>query len=324
MSGLGRPQPFAPPPVRVTVLPVQHPDRTLVLTSARALSLLLGAAPLWAHAAPASKGFSATSILALPFLLALAVGLHVVAGRGLKALVASMMPLASGQPESGGYSRSVYGTPDRAMLEVVGLVLASGLVMWIGSTWSWGWIIFLGVLMLVGALALDLHRWERVTVSANYVWFQRGLGSTVHQVAIENIHDVNVTEEDAEGFSPRHLTANRVCRLTMRMSDKRVVALPKTDAYTDLEAVETLANLIRTRQQLADARQAVKRSGDRGSEAAAAAAAEPPTKDKEMMRELRRLRQRAQAPDGVPAAVRREPLKRESAPREPKAGAGRS
>lgn len=237
-------------------------------------------------------------------MLAIAVAGHVLLGRGAKALAAVISPLASGQPEISGYERRVYSTADRAMLEVVGAVLASGIVMWVGVAWSIGWLSFIGFLMLLGAVAFDLYRWERVTVSANFVWFQRGLGHKVHQVAIENIHDVTVTESDAPGFTPRHLNRNRTCRLSMRMNDKRVVALPKTDAYGELEAVETLANHIRTRQQLAGDRQAVKRSSDRGSEVAADVAKQPSTVDREMLRELKRLRQGATAPD-VPAAVKR-------------------
>ena len=245
-----------------------------------------------------------THVLILPFMLAIAVAAHVLLGRGAKALAAVVSPLASGQLEISGYERRVYGTADRAMLEVVGAVIASGLVMWVGVAWGLGWVTFAGVLVLLGAVGFDLYRWERVTVSASYVWFQRGIGHKVHQVAIENIRDVTVTEADAPGFTLRHLNHNRVCRLSMRMNDKRVVALPKTDAQSELEAVETLANHIRTRQQLAGDREAVKKSSDRGTQAAAEVANQPASVDREMMRELKRLRQRATAPD-VPAAVKR-------------------
>jgi len=68
--------------------------------------------------------------------------------------------------------------------------------------------------------------------------------------------------------------------------------------------VETTANHIRTRQQLAGDREEVKRSSDRGTQAAAEVANQPASVDREMMRELKRLRQRANAPD-VPAAVKR-------------------
>jgi hypothetical protein len=242
-----------------------------------------------------------THVLALPFLLAIAVAGHILLSRGAKALTSAVYPLATGEPEAAGYQRRVYGTADRAMLEVVALVLASGVVMWIGVSWKLGWVGTLGVLMLIGAVALDMARWERVTVSASYVWFQRGFGHKVHQVAIENIRDVSVVEADAPGFTLRHLNRNRTCRLNMRMKDKRVVALPKTDAHGELDAVEALANHIRTRQQLAGDRDAIKRSREQGSEAAARAAREPSTPDRELMRELRRLRKQAQAPDLPPA-----------------------
>ena len=237
-------------------------------------------------------------------MLSIAIAGHVLLGRGAKARAAAVWPLASGEPEVSGYERRVYGTADRAMLEVVGLVLAAGLVMWVGMVWGKGWVGFIGFLVLLGAVALDMARWERVTMSASFVWFQRGLGHQVHQVAIENIRDVTVSEMEAPGFTLRHFNRNRVCRLNMRMKDKRVVALPKTDAQSELEAVETLANHIRTRQQLAGDRDAVKRSGERGSQAAAEAANQPASLDREMMRELKRLRQRAQAPD-LPPAVKR-------------------
>ncbi|MEO8153347.1 MAG: hypothetical protein ABI605_09785 [Rhizobacter sp.] len=236
-------------------------------------------------------------------MLAIAIAVHVLMGRGAKALASVLSPLASGQPEVSGYERRVYGTAERAMLEVVAVVIAAGLVLWVGTAWSMGWLVFLAFLMLLGALGFDMYRWERVTVSANYVWFQRGLGQKVHQVAIENILDVTVTEAEAKGFTLRHLNRNRICRLTMRMSDKRVVALPKTDALSELDAVETTANHIRTRQQLSEDRQAVKRSSERGTQAAAEAAKTSSSVDREMMRELKRLRQRAQAPD-VPPAVK--------------------
>jgi hypothetical protein len=245
-----------------------------------------------------------THVLALPFLLALAVACHILLSRGAKAVASAVYPLATGEPEVAGYERRVYSTADRAMLEIVGLVLAAGVVMWVGTSWNLTGVGALGVLMLIGAVALDLRRWERVTVSANYVWFQRGLGHKVHQVAIENIRDVSVAEADAPGYTLRHLNRNRTCRLNMRMKDKRVVALPKTDAHGELDAVEALANHIRTRQQLAGDRDSVKRSADQGSEAAARAAREPGSMDRELMRELRRLRKQAQAPD-LPPAVKR-------------------
>lgn len=256
------------------------------------------------HPRPDRATFLAVKhVLALLFMLAIAVAGHVLLSRAAKALASAVYPLASGEPEVGGYERRVYSTADRAMLEVVGVVLTAGVLMWVGMTWS-GWVGFLGVLTLIGAVALDMTRWEHVTASANFIWFQRGFGRKVHQVAIENIRDVTVSESEVKGFTPRHLNRNRTCRLNMRMKDKRVVALPKTDAHGELEAVEALANHIRTRQQLIDDRAATKRAGDEGSAATARIAAQPVSTDRELMRELKRLRQKAQSPD-LPPAVKR-------------------
>ncbi len=237
-------------------------------------------------------------------MLAIGIALHVLLSRGAKALVTSAWPLASGEPEIAGYQRRVYGSTERAMLEVVALVLAAGVMFWVAMGFGPRALHVLGVLTLLGAVALDLYRWERVTLSPTYVWFQRGLRGQVHQVAIENIRDVSVTEVEARGFTLRHLHRNRACRLTMRMKDKHVVALPKTDAHLELEAVEDLANQIRSRQHLTDDRAAVKRAGEAGGTAAAQAAVQAASVDREMLRELKRLRQRATAPD-VPPAVKR-------------------
>jgi hypothetical protein len=270
-----------------------------------------------AAAARSAGGLASFSTwLMLPFLVAFAVAGHILIGRGAKALTASFQPLASGELELAGYDRNVYGTSDRAMLEVVVVPFVAGLVIWLGVALSFGWLIFVGILGVLGAVAFDMARWERVGVSANYVWFQRGVTGKVHQVAIENIRDVSVVEEDGTLPTLRHQNRNRVCRLLMRMTDKRVVALPKTDAETQLEAVENVANQIRWRLQALLDKQNDKR-GDKPAGAATrpgfvatrpgppdtvAGAPDPdggriPTEgDKEMLRELRRLRkQRAAA-----------------------------
>lgn len=272
-----------------------HPSRSA------ALAWLLAGLPVLAHAA---HGPSAAGWLTLPIMLALAVGVHGLIGRGLKALLSSVKPLATGELEVAGYERRVYGTAERAMLQVVGLVLLAGLLSWVGVSWSLGWIGVLALPALLAALTLDLLHWERVSVSANYVWFQRGLGHSVHQIAIENIREVSVSEAEVKGFTLRHGQHNRIGRLNLRMSDKRVVALPKTDALGELDAVEAAANHIRTRQLLAADRHAVKRSAERGSAAAAEAAHQPAAMDADMRRELKRLRQRAQGPE-LPPAVKK-------------------
>ena len=220
--------------------------------------LALGGLPAWSVAAVAGSKPAATGGAiwwSLPLMLLLAIGAHVLLGRSLKAVVAASRPLAGDLPEVGGYERLVYGTADRAMRDIVLMVLGAGLLFWLAMLLTMPWVASLGILLLIGALALDLRRWERVTVSSDALWFQRGLGQKVHQVPIDNIRDITVTEADAPGFTLRHGLGNSLCRLNLRLQDKRIVALPKTDARGGLDAVETVANHIRTRQQLVNDRQ---------------------------------------------------------------------
>jgi len=279
--------PFAWAALRVTVATVTKIPHPCLPLLPLALPTLLS--PSLAQAATRDAGglASLSTWLMLPFLVAFAVAGHIGLGRGAKALAASFHPLASGELEIGGYERRVYGTSDRAMLEVVAAALAAGLVMWLGVALSLGWLTALGVLGVLGAVAFDMSRWERVAVSASYVWFQRGFGRKVHQVAIENIRDVSVVEEDGTLPTLRHLNHNRVCRLLMRMTDKRAVALPKTDADESLDAVENAANQIRARLQTLNDKQKNAKPNPEGGRI-------PTAGDKEMLKELRRLRKRAE------------------------------
>ena len=242
-------------------------------------------------------------LLALPFLLALGVAAHALLSRAVKAVLWSWSPLATGEPEAFTYDRRVYHTADVAMMQVVALAGAAGLLWWLGMAADSGWLWAAGGLVLAGALALDLVRWERVAASANNLWFQRGFGRNVHQVALENIRDLSVEESDARGFTLRHGTRNRLARLQLRMRDKRVVALPKTDAHGGLDAVEAVANHLRLRLRQLEDRQAMKRSSKEASAAAQAAAEQPPQGDDELRLALQRLRKGALAPD-VPPAVK--------------------
>jgi len=242
-------------------------------------------------------------ILALPFLLALGVGLHLLGARALKAVLWAWAPLASGEPEAFRYERDVYATADTQMTQIIAVAAASGLACWVGLVLGSGWGWLAGVLTLAAAFALDLRRWERVASSANYLWFQRGWGSSVHQVAIENIRDLSVEETAARGFTLRHGTHNQLVRLRVRMADKRVIALPKTDAHGGLDAVEAVANHLRQRLQKLSDRQALDRASSDATVAARAAAEATPTKDAELRRALRRLRKNALAPD-APRAVK--------------------
>jgi hypothetical protein len=155
--------------------------------------------------------------------------------------------LATGEQEVATYDRRVYHTADVFMLQILGVAAGGGLLFWMGL-WlggaAWG---VLGVLVVLGSVALDVLRWERVASSGNNLWFQRGYGQKVHQVALDNIRDLSVEETDVGGFTLRHGRHNRLVRLQVRLNDKRVVALPKTDAHTGLDAVESVANHLRGR-----------------------------------------------------------------------------
>lgn len=233
----------------------------------------------------------------------LAACLHVVIARAVKATAWSIAPLSTGEPEAFHYERSVYTTALAPMQQVVALVIGAGALFGIGVLAGPGWLTVLAVALFAGGIALDLLRWERVAVSAGNLWFQRGLRGRVHQVAIENIRDLTVEEEDRRSFTFRHGLANRLCRLSVRMHDKRLLALTKTDAASGLEAVEAVANHLRTRLQMQHDQETLAASERDAASAAARIADEPPDPDRDMRRELMRLRRKAQAPD-VPKAVR--------------------
>lgn len=229
-------------------------------------------------------------------MLALGVAGHALISRVVKAVLWSWSPLATGEQEVATYDRRVYHTADVLMLQILGVASVGGLLFWLGL-WLGGavWGV-LGVLVVLGSVALDVLRWERVASSGNNLWFQRGYGQRVHQVALDNIRDLSVEETEAGGFTLRHGRHNRLVRLQVRLNDKRVVALPKTDAHTGLDAVESVANHLRGRLD-----QMRERDRDRGtngrSHAAARAAADGPPRlkplaaeDGDLEKALRRLR----------------------------------
>ncbi len=228
---------------------------------------------------------------------------HYLGSRAVKAVLWSVSPLSTGEPQAYAYERDVWRTAEPATLQVQAAVLGSGLVVWLGAVAGQSWLSGLGVLAWIGALLFDLQRWERVAVSANNLWFQRGFWEKVHQVAYENIRDGHIEEKDAGGFTLRRGRDNRVCRLQVRMKDKRVVALPKTDAHSGLADVEEVANQLRQRLRHLEDRAAMKRSEAAAHEAAQQAAQAAPSGDAELRQALRKLRAGALAPD-VPKAVK--------------------
>lgn len=244
-----------------------------------------------------------STVLTLPMSLAATAGAHVFGSRAVKAVLWSVSPLAVGEPQAFAYERNVWRTAETSATQVVATVGAAGLLFWVaGLLGSW-WVAALALLVWSGALGLDLLRWQRVAVSASNLWFQRGLREKVHQVAFENIRDVAVEERDVGGFTLRHGRHNRICRLQVRMKDKRVVALPKTDAHSGLGDVEEVANQLRQRLRHMEDRELLQRSSAQASSAAQEAAERPPGDDDDIRRALRRLRREALAPD-APKAVK--------------------
>jgi len=231
--------------------------------------------------------------LLLPLLLACGVAGHAVSSRVLKAVLWSWAPLATGEPESAAYERHVYHTSSRAMLEVAAAAAASGFVLWLAVATGIGALAALALLAFAGALGLDLLRWERVAVSANYLWFQRGWRSTVHQVAMENIRDLSVEESEGRVLTLRRGKGSRLVRLKVRMKDRRVVALPKTDLATGAPSVQRVAEQLRLR--LAHLRgKAGGRPGLR-PDATAEAPSDQAVQDDELRIALLRLRRNASA-----------------------------
>lgn len=237
-------------------------------------------------------------LLALPFLVAIAIASHALLARAVKAVLWSWAPLATGEPEAATYERRVYHTADTPMLKVLAAAAGAGLLMWLGLALGWKIFWWAGVLGIAGAVALDVLLWERVAVSAHNLWFQRGFRNKVHQVDLENIRDVSVDQNETGGFTLRYGRRNNLVRLSVRMNDKRVVALPKTDAHAGLKGVEAVAEFLRMRlQQIRDRALSRGRPAAHELPPAGALSSTPPTgaQEEDLRRALARLRAQAAA-----------------------------
>jgi hypothetical protein len=272
------------------------------------LAALSVAPPLPAWAAAAGGPHPAMWLVWIPAFVALGLGLHALGARAAKAVVAAAQPLASGEPEIAGYDRRVHFTGEREPLAVVAVAALGGAVMGVGagSATGWGWV--LGLAGVAAAVALDLLWWQRVAVSGESVWVQRGLRGEVQQVAIENVREVEVTEATAPLPSPRQGRSAQIASLRLHLRDGTQLDLPATDAASGLDAVEEAANRIRARQVHLGSRDALGRAeADATRNAAQAAAVSDPRSLQAQEREaLRRLRQKALAAD-VPKAVKLTP-----------------
>lgn len=232
-------------------------------------------------------------VFAFPFALAFGLVAHAFVAKATKVVLWAWAPLASGEPEAASYERKVYHTADKPMMQVAAAAALAGLP-WLVALAAGGLLWWLAGLLALGAVVvLDVLWWERVAISAHYLWFQRGFRGKVHQVALENVRDGSVEETEARGFTLRHGKKNRLVRLQVRMSDKRVIALPKTDGHKGLESVESVGNYLRMRlQQMRDQetqreRRVLRPQLDLPSNTVPAV---PSAVDDELQRELAKLR----------------------------------
>jgi hypothetical protein len=259
--------------------------------------LAAGATPTLAFAA----GDATVGGLLLKFVLMLlaAVAAHVLFARAAKWVANIVAPLASGEEEAVRYQRSVYGTADRGARDIVALVLVAGALMGSGATFAPSWLGAVGAGLVVAAVVLDMMRWERASASANFVWFQRGYKRKLHQVAIENIRDVGVQEDEAPGFTLLHGTRNRICRVLLKLHDKTIVSLPRTDTASGLDDVEALANHVRARLQLLTERKGIERAQQDSDLAPLAAEPMLSPEERALRQELKRVRRQARADGAV-------------------------
>jgi hypothetical protein len=229
-------------------------------------------------------------LIALPFMLAFGLAAHAAVARGVKTVLWAWSPLATGESEAATYERRVYHTADMPMMQLAAAAALSGVPWWLALATGAGAWWLVGVLAVLAVVAADVLRWERVAASADNLWFQRGFRNKVHQVVLENIRDLSVEETEVGGFTLRHGMHNRLARLQVRMKDRRVIALPKTDADSGLDAVEAVANHLRMRlQQLRDRERA-----RRAARSAESVPADPEAaQDEDLQHALARLRRKA-------------------------------
>jgi hypothetical protein len=248
---------------------------------------------------------SATALLTLPLAVAAAGFAHGLASRAVKAVLGAASPVPQGELQAYGYERDPWRSAEPALWPVVGLALLAGLPLWAAFVWRSG--AWFGVALVLGllALALDVLRWQRVAAGASALWVQRGFWSERERIDLERVRDVAVDETDTRGFTFRRGTANRLCRLTVRMKDRSELQLPATDAHSGLEAVEAVANQVRQRMRHLEHREELKASQAQADKAVAAVQADgerPSAADAELRAALKKLRRGALAPD-VPKAV---------------------
>jgi hypothetical protein len=240
------------------------------------------------------------TLLLLPVMVGLGLGVHAGLAAAAKGVIASAWPVTGSEPTTAYYERRVYRTADPAMLQVAGVAAAAGVCAWLGVALGAAWPWLLALAVLGAAVVLDLQRWERVGTSPSGVWVQRGVKGEPRRLPFEQILDLRVEEEDVRGFTLRHGLSNRVARLWLRLPDRQALALPVTDADQGLEGVEAVANQIRSRKAQMDSRQDLARAEAEAQRRAREAAEAGPSAEAEARLALRRMRERALDPAAAP------------------------
>jgi hypothetical protein len=240
-------------------------------------------------------------VVSLPVLLVTGLGLHLAAATVVKAVLRAFEPMAPGELAIAEYERRVLSTAEPGVLPVVVAIAGVGVI---------GWLVLVTGFVLLGlglpaalaaAVWLDLRCWGRVVVSAERVCFRLGQAQPLQSVPIERIADVGVDTTEVAGFTLRHGRRGEVSRLWLRLTDGPLLVLPPTEAARGEEAVEAVANHVRTRRAQWLSRGTRQPSGR--PVAAPVPTATPGAvrpDDAELALALQRLRQRATAPGTVP------------------------
>ena len=81
-----------------------------------------------------------SAVLTLPMAMAASAATHYLASRAVKAVMWSVSPLSTGEPQAFNYERNVYFTADAGAMQVVAAVLVAGVVVWLGGVTGWAWL----------------------------------------------------------------------------------------------------------------------------------------------------------------------------------------
>jgi hypothetical protein len=186
------------------------------------------------------------SIVWLLLSIAASFATEIAVSRGVRAVLLAHQPLSGDHVDSKVYERSL-ATPDELdLVQVWTLLGAAGVAMWVGFG-SVRWLAFVGVVLWLLALAMDLHSWQRVAASVKFVSWRRGWRKSARRLAIAQVREVHVVERASDwriGSHPLPLTS---CYVALVLRDGKAVKLPRTGTlFGGLDRVEDVANFVRT------------------------------------------------------------------------------